>query len=197
MLDISKTSVKGHVKITDRTSGEILLDKDNAVHFGNFSNAIARSITGDTTGNIKFLRFGNAGTQVEPTGLINYRSPNVSSIIDRSAYLYNEQILAAKNVSTNLDPNNRTSVVSDTSANFTDIVIVATLLTNEPAGQPATDNGSGDAQGDFVFDEIGLFDGSDANGNKGLMLTHIIFHPVQKSANREIEIEYTLRIQVK
>jgi hypothetical protein len=28
------------------------------------------------------------------------------------------------------------------------------------------------------------------------MLTHVIFHPVQKSANRSLEIIYTLRIQM-
>lgn len=193
MLDINKTRVKGHVKITDKCTGEILLDKDNAVHFGNFSDSIARALTGDTTGNIKFLKFGNAGTQIDPTGLITYRAPNVSSLLDPSANLYGEQLAATKDVSSTSDPNNNTTVISDSNNTFTDIVVLATLLVNEPTGQPASDDGSGDPQGDFVFDEIGLFDGSD---NNGLMLTHILFHPIQKSANREIEIEYTLRIQV-
>jgi hypothetical protein len=75
----------------------------------------------------------------------------------------------------------------------------------------------------LVFNEIGLFSGSNnlfvggftqttsevdafitqtpnfsnAPGTKSkLMLTHVIFHPIQKSANRSLEIIYTLRIQM-
>lgn len=75
----------------------------------------------------------------------------------------------------------------------------------------------------LVFNEIGLFAGSNNLFPTGftttiaevddfinttpnfsnspgvqskLMLTHVIFHPVQKSANRSLEIIYTLRIQM-
>lgn len=77
--------------------------------------------------------------------------------------------------------------------------------------------------GEFVFNEIGLFAGSSdlipgaatvdttevdlfvaqtpnfstAAGIKSkIMLTHAIFHPVQKAANRSLEFIYTLRIQM-
>jgi hypothetical protein len=75
----------------------------------------------------------------------------------------------------------------------------------------------------LVFNEIGLFAGSNNLFTGGftqdttqvnhfiettpnfsntlgveskLMLTHVIFHPIQKSANRSLEIIYTLRIQM-
>lgn len=75
----------------------------------------------------------------------------------------------------------------------------------------------------LVFNEIGLFAGSNnlfvgdftqnisdvdnfitqtpnfsntAGSKSKLMLTHVIFHPIQKSANRSLEIVYTLRIQM-
>ena len=44
--------------------------------------------------------------------------------------------------------------------------------------------------------ELGLksFEGTE-NGSTNKLLTHVIFHPVQKSLNRLIQIDYTLRIQ--
>ena len=51
----------------------------------------------------------------------------------------------------------------------------------------------------YTFDELGLFarstDGSSGLTTTGPMLTHVIFHPIQKSLNRLIQIDYTVRIQ--
>ena len=45
----------------------------------------------------------------------------------------------------------------------------------------------------YVFDELGLRSYSTAGD--GRLITHVIFHPVQKSLNRLIQIDYTVRIQ--
>ena len=45
------------------------------------------------------------------------------------------------------------------------------------------------------LDELGLFTNA-SDINDATMLTHVIFHPVQKSQNRIIEIVYTVRIQL-
>jgi len=58
----------------------------------------------------------------------------------------------------------------------------------EPSDQQAFDN-STTMQGTYVFDELGLISSS------GKLLTHVIFHPVQKALNRLIQIDYTVRIQ--
>ena len=62
----------------------------------------------------------------------------------------------------------------------------------EPNGQDAVDNAT-NTEGTYVFDELGLVS-YNANGT-GNLLTHVIFHPVQKSLNRLIQIDYTVRIQ--
>ena len=48
-------------------------------------------------------------------------------------------------------------------------------------------------EGTYVFDELGLKSYSNTGNSK--LLTHVIFHPVQKSLNRLIQIDYTVRIQ--
>jgi hypothetical protein len=76
---------------------------------------------------------------------------------------------------------------------YTDILVSCLLDYGEPAGQQAFDN-STNFNGEYVFDELGLqcWNGSASNL---LLITHVIFHPVQKSLNRQIQIDYTLRIQ--
>jgi hypothetical protein len=44
-------------------------------------------------------------------------------------------------------------------------------------------------EGDYVFDEIALYTANDD------LLTHVVFHPVQKSANRKIQVLYTIRLR--
>jgi len=64
----------------------------------------------------------------------------------------------------------------------------------EPNNQAAFDT-SVNQDGTFVFDELGLRGYSVDGANLGPLLTHVIFHPVQKSLNRIVQIDYTVRIQ--
>jgi len=77
---------------------------------------------------------------------------------------------------------------------YSDILISCLLDYGEPSGQSAFDTAS-DQNSQFVFDELGLKSYSTDGPNAGLLLTHVIFHPVQKSLNRLIQIDYTVRIQ--
>ena len=76
--------------------------------------------------------------------------------------------------------------------NYTDILVSCLLDYGEPSGQQAFDNAT-DPENAYVFDELGLRSYS-ASGT-GRLITHVIFHPVQKSLNRLIQIDYTVRVQ--
>ena len=75
--------------------------------------------------------------------------------------------------------------------NYTDIV-VSCLLDYGELRQDAVDNAT-NADSLYVFDELGLV--SYSPSGQGRLLTHVIFHPVQKSLNRLIQIDYTVRVQ--
>ena len=190
--DTGNAVVKGHIKITDRNTGEVLIDKDNAVNYEALSVALANSLADAGQGYIYTMAFGNGGSAVDPTGVITYLPPNVTGL---NASLYNETYakVVDQNSAANLDPaNNKMTVLHTAGKTYTDILVTCLLDYGEPAGQQAYDN-STNFNGEYVFDELGLkvWMGSSTN----LMLTtHVIFHPVQKSLNRQIQIDYTLRI---
>jgi len=185
--------IEGFVKIHDPNSGEILLDKKNAIHYENISICMANMLSDKNLGYIYQMAFGNGGSAVDPTGVITYLPPNTTG---QNADLYNETYykVVDNNSAADTDPANNYITVLHTSGNvYTDIVVTCLLDYGEPAGQQAFDN-STNFNGEYVFDELGLkcWFGSSTNL---LLITHVIFHPVQKSLNRQIQIDYTLRIQ--
>lgn len=184
MEDTIKGGAEGFMVVRDLESGEILAEQ-NAVHFGNLSAIIALALSGNEDGHIRFVAFGNGGTSITQTGVIFYKVPNTSTVRNYTDSLYNETYV--KDISVNTDQNNITVVLS--SSNYADIKVKATLGFGEPSDQDLEDNAV-DFDGDYVFDEIAL------KSDEGVLLTHVLFHPVQKAQNRAIEIEYTLRIQM-
>ena len=77
---------------------------------------------------------------------------------------------------------------------YSDVLVSCLLDFGEPNDQLAFDNETNN-QGNYVFDEIGLRAYTPAGPGTGILLTHVIFHPVQKSLNRMIQVDYTVRIQ--
>ena len=61
-----------------------------------------------------------------------------------------------------------------------------------PSTQSAFDTVT-NSNSQYVFDELGLR--SYNTDGTSLLLTHVVFHPVLKSLNRLIQIDYTVRIQ--
>jgi hypothetical protein len=191
--DTGNVNVEGHIKIFDPESGEVFVDKRNAIHYENMSEALALSIGNKTTGFIHELALGNGGTSVDPTGVITYKPANStgtnSSLYNQTYYKVVDDLSALNN-----DANRNKITVNHTEgAVYTDIVVNCLLDYGEPSGQAAFDN-TNNFDGTFVFDELGLKSWA-GTVNTGKLLTHVVFHPVQKSLNRLIEIEYTVRIQ--
>jgi hypothetical protein len=189
--------VEGFLKVYDPNNGEVFVDKHNAINFETMSEAIADTLSSRGYGEIYQMAFGNGGASVDSTGVITYLPPNVTG---QNAALYNqtyEKIVDDTSVF-NLDPTrNKMTVFHTTGKVYTDILVQCLLDYGEPAGQAAFDN-STQTDSSYVFDELGLLAnyGTDSNGNViTRLLTHVIFHPVQKSLNRQIQIDYTVRIQ--
>ena len=193
ILTPTLTNIRGFLKIHDPVTGEVFVDKNNAIHYENISICMANTLADRNKGYIYKMAFGNGGSAVDPTGVITYLPPNTTG---QNASLYNETYskVVDDNSAANPDPSNNYLTVLHTSGQvYTDIVTTCLLDYGEPAGQQAFDN-STNFNGEYVFDELGLqcWNGSSTNL---LLITHVIFHPVQKSLNRQIQVDYTLRIQ--
>jgi hypothetical protein len=184
--------LQGHIKIWDPVSQEIIVNKRNAIHYENMSIALAQSLANEGIGTIYQMSFGNGGTAVDPTGIITYLTPNTTG---SNSSLYNETYTKVVNdrSTNNVDPTrNKIDVRHVTGTNYTDILVTCLLDYGEPNNQEAFDNTTY-LDGEYVFDELGLRAYNPTGTGK--LLTHVIFHPVQKSLNRLIQIDYTVRVQ--
>jgi hypothetical protein len=184
--------LQGHIKIFDPNTGEEFINKRNAIHYENMSIALAETLSNAGQGFIYEMSFGNGGTSVDPTGIITYLTPNSTGT---NASLYNQtftKVVDDRSVN-NLDPaRNKIETRHVSGTNYTDIIVSCLLDYGEPNGQEAFDTAA-DPDNAYVFDELGLR--SYSPSGTGRLLTHVVFHPVQKSLNRLIQIDYTVRVQ--
>ena len=185
--------IQGHIKIFDPETKEVFVDMRNAIHYENFSIALASSIS-NNGGFISEMAFGNGGSRVDPTGIITYLTPNS---VGTNAALYNQtyyKIVDGQNPY-DVDPSRNFMEVRHVPGTpYSDVLVTCLLDFGEPSGQAAFDT-SVNQDGTYVFDELGLRGYNPEGAGMGPLLTHVIFHPVQKSLNRMIQIDYTVRIQ--
>lgn len=191
--DATGIHIEGHIHIFDPATKETYVNKRNAIHYENMSIALAKSLSNASTGGYVYqMAFGNGGTAVDPTGIITYLTPNTSGT---NASLYNQKYakIVDPTAATNTDPTrNFTEVRHTTGTTYSDLFVSCLLDYGEPNNQTAFDTVNSN-NSSFTFDELGLVN-YDNSGNS-LLLTHVIFHPVLKSLNRLIQIDYTVRIQ--
>jgi len=192
--ELGSIRVQGHIKIFDPETKEIYVDKRNAINYENFSIALANGVANLNQSFISEMAFGNGGSRIDPTGIITYLTPNT---VGSNAALYNQTYFKVIDASNpfDIDPARNFMEVRHTPGTYYSDVIVCCLLDfGEPNGQSAFDTAANQSS-PYVFDELGLR-GYGPNGqNTGPLLTHVIFHPVQKALNRLIQIDYTVRIQ--
>lgn len=186
--------IDGHVLIRDYDTNEVLLDKHNAINYENFAVAIASLLSGtvdSTTGQgfeIVQMKFGNGGTVIDATGNVEYRTTNTDT---KLGDLYNQtytKIVDVDDAGNTDTTNNKVEIQPYAGQPYSDVVVTATLDYAEPTGQETTDTTTS-MNGDFTFDEVALQTAANTR------LSHICFHPIEKSANRKIQVIYTIRIQ--
>ena len=188
-MDNSKVTMIGHITIRNKETQEILVDKDNAINFETMSVALGKSLGNKANGPINRMAFGNGGSSIDALGVITYLSTNA---IGQNATLYNEtysKIVDDNDVANNDPTENNIVIEHEDSKFYSDIVVTCTLDYNEPSDQTAFDTATSFTDS-YVFDEMALKTADDT------MITHVIFHPINKSLNRIIEIIYTLRISM-
>ena len=178
--EAGNVSIQGHIKIYDPITKEIFIDKRNAIHYENFSIALAQSIANQGEGTIAEMVFGNGGTRVDPTGVITYLTPNN---IGNVAALYNQTYYKTVDARQrySLDPaRNFMETRHVPGVAYSDVLVSCLLDFGEPTDQAAFDNAT-NSEGAYIFDELGLKSFSAEGPNGGMLITHVIFHPVQKS----------------
>jgi hypothetical protein len=187
----------GFLKIYDPKSGYVFLDKKNSINYENMSLALAYTLSNRGYGSIYQLAFGNGAASIDATGLIAYLPPNSTG---QNATLYNQtyQKVVDDNLIVNTQPLDNKMTVTHTSGKvYTDIMVQCLLDYGEPSNQLAFDNGT-NINNEYTFDEMGLLGnfGTDESGNVVTkLLTHVVFHPIQKALNIQLQIDYTIRIQ--
>ena len=149
------------------------------------------------------MAFGNGATSIDTAGKVSYKTPRVTEAYESGANLYSRTYWKAISASDeNADQvNNNVEIIPG--SNYTDIKCTCTLSYSEPSAQDVFDSSTTN-EGDYIFDELALFTYPTDTSlgtpeeiiNTSTMLTHVIFHPVQKSSNREIEVIYTVRVQL-
>jgi len=193
LIDDCPLGMFGHVLIRDADTRRVWVDKANQINYETTSYALAMSFAHRPGGNIMQMSFGNGASSVSAVGGISYLGPNVTGM---DAQLHNQtyvKFVDDQSPLLNPDPiDNFIRVNHSSGTTYSDVVVTCLLDYNEPSGQNAVDV-TPDSSGEFIFDELGLKT-YDPNTLDGMLLTHVIFHPVMKALNRRIEIIYTIRI---
>lgn len=211
MQDKINLNVRGDVLVKDYQTGEVLLDKKNAVHAKNMAIAIARGLANSDNNQIYKIKLGNQGTFIDTNQQIVFKPANVTA---DDADLYNAtyvEIVDDSDAGISAYPGNSVTFTQVPATTNTRVIVTAVISANEAINRTTDDeSGTGvgdgdigdglDPEGQFFFDELGLFtketSGTLLEGPGELLLTHLIFSPIEHTGSRELQIIYSLTISV-
>jgi hypothetical protein len=198
-------SIETNIKIVDLDTNSILHEGSNAIHKENMGIALAQALSHGLGGFISEMHFGCGGTIIATDGSVTYRKPNVTGldaglhtptyfkVVDESDF--NRSVATVDNV----------TISHINGVEYTDVIVTATLDYEEPLAIDSiynlfdTTSGKIDPttiyNGEFEFNEIGLKTKGINGLNSGKLLTHFIFHPIQKNSEQRIQIVYSLRVR--
>jgi hypothetical protein len=211
MQETLNTKVSGHVLVKD-DQGQVLVNKLNAIHPGNMATAIARGLSNAAHSQIWKMKLGNQGTYVDSSQQIVFRPPNTTGV---TADLYNPTYYEiVDDADSGVGVGNSVTFTNIPLSTSTRVIITCVISANEAVNRPTdqsdtitTSSGGLDGvdatptEGTYFFDELGLFtEGigtpSILNETDELMLSHLVFSPIEHTGNRELTIVYTLTITV-
>lgn len=205
-----KTLVSGHVEIRSRdvgdtSQGEILLSKYNAIHPKNMATAIARGLSNASNYQIFKMKLGNRGTYIDGTQQIVFNPPITST---DTADLYNPTYVEiVDDADVGVGVGNSVTFTNIPASTNTRVIVTCVISANEGFSNPSDTTNAGQIEGGagvspYFFDELGLFtketsgSSTDLDPAGELMLSHLIFSPIEHTGNRELVIVYTLTISV-
>jgi hypothetical protein len=181
--------ITGHVKITDLTNDQVLVDRYNAVNAETLSVIIATMLQGNNSKYLYEMHFGNGGTVIDNTGNITYKDVEENLKLGTVAELFNPlyyKVFDENDIDNNDDNTRNYATITHTDGLvYSDVIITCTLEENQPS-----------PNGVITFDEIGIKSRGINGLNSGYLLTHLVFEPVEKTAGRVIQVVYTLRVSL-
>lgn len=211
MKELFTTKIDGHVLIKN-DQGQVLVNDKNAIHPGNMATAIARGLSNAANNQIWKIKLGNKGTYVDSSQQIVFQPPNTTGV---SADLYNPTYFEiVDDADAGVGVGNSVTFTNVALSTATRVIITCVVSANEAVNRPtdqsdtSTVDGGGldgidttPTEGTYFFDELGLFTKGIGtpdllNETDELMLSHLIFSPIEHTGNRELTIVYTLTINV-
>lgn len=201
------TTISTNVLI--KSGSEVLVDKANAIHPENMAIAIARGLSNAENHQIFKIKMGNQGTYVDSSAQIFFK-PTITTGVN--AELYNPTYVEiVDDTNTGVGIGNSVTFTGIPASTSKRVIITAVISPNEAVNRPTdlgdatSSNGldglsASPSEGQYFFDELGLFTSgvgnNQLNDTDELMLTHLIFSPIEHTGNRELTIVYSLTITV-